>query len=317
MPFGIDALLSLPEFHFVKTITKAHLAVLGTNFFFAVNFTLIKIISPLLMGPDAVNIFRVGISIFLFWLLWLFSKKNVAIQRKHWGRILLCAVTGIGLNQTFFIKGLTMTSAIHASLLALATPILVSFFALWALNEKFTLTKGLGLLLGICGSVFLVLQKENSLQASDYFFGDMLILVNAIFYSVYFISVKPLMETYSALHVIRWVFTIGFVLLLPIGWKEMQQIQWTQFNWKYIAIIMAVAVGGTFLAYLFNAYALQHLSASTAGTYIYTQPVFAVLIAVLFLNESFSWQKAVSALLIFCGVYLVSFRKKVSVNSAA
>jgi len=35
-----------------------------------------------------------------------------------------------------------------------------------------------------------------------------------------------------------------------------------------------------------------------------------VLIAVLFLDESFTWQKALAAMLIFSGVYLVSFRKQ-------
>jgi drug/metabolite transporter (DMT)-like permease len=31
---------------------------------------------------------------------------------------------------------------------------------------------------------------------------------------------------------------------------------------------------------------------------------------VMFLDESFTWQKALAALLIFSGVYLVSFRKQ-------
>ena len=79
---------------------------------------------------------------------------------------------------------------------------------------------------------------------------------------------------------------------------------------------MAIAITGTFLAYYFNAFGLQHLGASVTGTYIYTQPFFAVLIAVLFLDESFTWQKGLSAVLIFTGVYLVGFRKKITVRSA-
>jgi drug/metabolite transporter (DMT)-like permease len=300
----------------VSTTVKAHLAVLGTNLFFAVNFNLVKLISPSLMGPYAVNVFRLGISILLFWLFWLFGKTTAGIQRRDWGRFLLCALSGIVINQTLFIKGLTMTSAIHASLLILATPLLVNFFALWVLKERFTWLKAFGLLLGIGGSVFLVMQKENSHRATNYLAGDILILVNAIFYSVYFISVKPLMQRYSPLHVIRWIFTLGFILILPIGWNEMSRIHWLDFNAGYLVVLFAVAFTGTFLAYYFNAFGLQHLSASITGAYIYTQPVFAVLIAVLFFNESFTWQKALSALLIFSGVYLVSFRKKISGKTA-
>lgn len=267
-------------------------------------------ISPSLMGPYAVNVFRVGISVVLFWLFWLFGKTKAGIQKKDWGRFIFCAVAGIVINQSLFIKGLTMTSAIHASLLILITPLLVSFFALWVLKEKFTTAKALGLLLGISGAVFLVLQKENSRHATNYLFGDLLIFLNATFYAVYFIAVKPLMERYSPLHVIRWVFTIAFILVLPIGWREMTTIYWAGFDLNYFIVLMAIAITGTFLAYYFTAYGLQHLGASIAGTYIYTQPVFAVLIAILFLNESFTWQKGLSAVLIFAGVYLVSFHKK-------
>jgi drug/metabolite transporter (DMT)-like permease len=46
------------------------------------------------------------------------------------------------------------------------------------------------------------------------------------------------------------------------------------------------------------------LSASTAGTYIYSQPVFAVIIAVIFLKESFSIFQLIAGILIFAGVYL-------------
>lgn len=294
----------------MKSTTKAHIAVLLTNFFFAVNYSLVKVISPSLVGAYAINIFRVGISIFLFWTIWLFGKRSVSIQRKHWGRFLFCAVAGIALNLSFFIKGLTLTSAIHASLLTLVTPILVSFFAMWILKEKFSYLKVCGLALGISGAFFLVMQKENRGAGSNYFLGDLLIFFNAIFYAAYFIAVKPLMRVYDPLFVMRWIFTIGFLMLVPIGWKDLTAIQWTSFGFTDTVILVTVAVMGTFFAYYFNVYGLQHLGAGVAGAYIYTQPVFAVLIASIFLHEALSWQKAVSAILIFSGVYLVSFHRQ-------
>jgi drug/metabolite transporter (DMT)-like permease len=78
----------------------------------------------------------------------------------------------------------------------------------------------------------------------------------------------------------------------------------------HFAALAGIVVTGTFLAYYFNGNALRYLGAGITGTYIYTQPVFAVLIAILLLGESFTWQKLVAALLIFSGVYFVSFRKK-------
>jgi hypothetical protein len=51
----------------VKKTTKAHLAVLGTNLFFAANYSLVKIISPAVVKPFALNVLRVGFSLVLFW----------------------------------------------------------------------------------------------------------------------------------------------------------------------------------------------------------------------------------------------------------
>jgi drug/metabolite transporter (DMT)-like permease len=178
------------------------------------------------------------------------------------------------------------------------------------LKERFTFFKALGLALGIGGSVLIIMQKEAGQQGSDYLMGDMLIVLNAIAYAIYFILVKPLMETYSPLHVIRWIFTIGFVMMLPFGWNQVAEINWQVMHWQHYLAILVIAIPGTFFAYYFNAYGIQHIGAGITGTYIYTQPVFTVLIAVLFLDESFTWQKALAAMLIFSGVYLVSFRKQ-------
>jgi drug/metabolite transporter (DMT)-like permease len=293
----------------VRTTTKAHLAVLGTNFFFAANYTLIKYISPALIKPYALNIARVGGSLILFWVLWLMGKSSARIQKKHIGRFLLCGFTGVAINQTLFIKGLTLTSTIHASLLVLATPLMITIIAFWALKERLNLAKGIGLLLGISGSVLLVTTKESSQHATNYLLGDVLILVNSISYALYFILVKPLMKVYSPLHVIRWVFVFGFLMVLPFGWQEANMIAWNQFNAWHFVSLFAIVFTGTFLAYYFTAYGLQHLGAGITGSYIYTQPLFAVLISMIVLSEVLTGPKLLAAALIFSGVYLVNRNK--------
>ncbi len=290
----------------MKAATRAHIAVLCTNIFFAINFSLVKMVSPSIIKPFGLNLLRVGISLLLFWLVWLFGKTAASIERKDWGRFILCALTGVAINQMLFIKGLTMTTTIHASLLMLVTPLLVTVFAFWVLKEKFTLAKAWGLALGIGGASFLITQKESADNAADYLTGDLLIIINAISYSIYFILVKPIMLKYGPLHVIRWIFTLGFFMILPFAWQETSAIQWQSLQWKHIAALAGIIFTGTFLAYYFNAYGIQHIGAGATGTYIYTQPVFAVAIAIIFVGESFTWQKGLAAAFIFCGVWLVS-----------
>jgi drug/metabolite transporter (DMT)-like permease len=293
----------------LKPETKAHIAVLSTNLFFAVNFSLVKYISPALIKPYAINIFRVGISLVLFWLLWTMSDVKPYIKKKHWGRFFVCGLTGIAINQMFFIKGLTYTSAIHASLLILLTPILISVFAFTVLKEKVTIIKTMGLTLGVGGAVLLILSKEQSSTATNYLFGDLLIIINAISYTVYFIIVKPLMVEYQPLHVVRWVFTFGFLMILPFGWNEFISIPWEKLELSHYLSILFIVVPGTFLAYFFNIYGIQHLGAGTTGSYIYTQPVFAALIAVIFFHEHLTTSKLLAGIMIFLGVFLISLKR--------
>lgn len=291
----------------LNTSLKAHIAVLFTNIFFAANFSLVKFISPALVGPYGLNIIRVGVSLCLFWLVWSFGKTGASIQKKHIPRFIICGLTGVAINQMLFIKGLTMTSTIHASMLMLCTPLLITLFAFWILKESVTIIKVAGLLLGIGGATLLIMNKESTGTAS--LNGDLLIVMNAISYAFYFIQVKPLMEVYHPLHIIRWVFTIGFIMILPFGWSQFDAVKWSVFNWQDVAALLMIVFCGTFLAYSFNIYGIRHLGAGTTGSYIYTQPVFAALVAVFFLGEKMTLEKGLAGLLIFLGVFLVSRKK--------
>ncbi len=293
-----------------KHIT-AHIALLLTNLFFAINLSAAKHLTSLqLAKPFGINVVRVGVSVILFWVLFLLKPVNVKIQKTDRLRLFWCALTGIAINQLLFLKGLSLTYPIHASLLQLTTPILIVFIAAWILKEQIGLLKITGLLLGIGGAAILVLAKHNSAPGDNIIAGDIMILLNAISYTIYFILVKPLMFKYNALAVIRWIFTIGLILVLPFGWTEFIAIRWTDFNSIDMLCMILVAVTGTFLAYRFNIYGIKTLGPSAAGAYIYTQPFFATAIAMLFLNESLPLYKITAAVLIFAGVYLANKKNK-------
>jgi len=58
----------------LSTTVKAHLALLGTNLFFAANYTAVKYFtSNEYAGPFGLNIIRIGVSVILFWSLFVFK----------------------------------------------------------------------------------------------------------------------------------------------------------------------------------------------------------------------------------------------------
>ncbi|MEJ7610669.1 MAG: DMT family transporter [Ferruginibacter sp.] len=287
------------------------MALLATNVFFAINYTAVKyLINGSFVKPFGLNLVRVGVSALMFWVLFFFRPRKVTVAKKDYVRFFCCALAGIAINQLLFVKGLSLTYPIHASLLLLITPILITVFAARILKERLNNFKIFGLLLGIAGALVLVLAKENSGDASDVLLGDLLILINAISYTIYFILVKPLMKSYDPIMVLRIVFTIGFFLILPFCFREFTEIPWQNYDGKEFTVLALIVIGGTFLAYLFNIYGIKILGASVAGAYIYSQPLFAAATAVFFLGEELNAYKIFAGLLIFAGVYLAN--KKVN-----
>ena len=183
---------------------------------------------------------------------------------------------------------------------------MITFIAAWILKERLSKNKIIGLLLGISGAILLISSGENSGSGQEFLKGDLLVILSTISYTFYFILVKPLMNTYRPVDVMRWMFTLGFMIILPFGWEEFTKITWPVFGTFDYVLLFLIVVPGTFLAYLFNVYGIKILGASVAGAYIYSQPVFAVIIAVLFLHEKLILSKIIAGLLIFAGVYLVN-----------
>jgi drug/metabolite transporter (DMT)-like permease len=287
--------------------TKAHTALLITNIFFALNFTAVKfLINNGFIKSFGLNLIRVGVTSILLWILFLFKPQKNSFQKKDYGRLFLCAITGIAINQLLFIKGLSLTYSIHASLLLLTTPILITFIAAWLLKERINNVKLLGLALGVAGAMLLILSKDKAASASDVLLGDIFIILNAISYTFYFVLVKPLMKEYNPIAILRMIFTIGFFMILPFCFNEFVAINWQMYSAKEFFVLALIVFGGTFIAYLFNIYGIKVLGASTAGSYIYSQPILAAIIAIIFLGEELAMYKILAGALIFAGVYLAN-----------
>ena len=289
---------------------KAHLALLGANLFYGAGFTVAKIVMPSLIQPKGFILIRVAVVTILFWLSY-FGGKNfrTKIDRKDWRTLILCAIFGVATNQLLFFQGLNLTSPIHASLMMLSTPILVSLFAVYALHEKLSVNKIIGLILGVSGAVILVLLGGKDKVATNALLGDVFVLMNATSYAIYLVIAKPLMTKYRPIIVIRWIFLLGLLVVFPFGIREFTDINWHMFSFKEYAAVAFIVICCTFFTYLWNIYALRILSPATAGAYIYLQPVFAALIAVFFYFEHLSWTKVIASIFIFAGVYFVSKRK--------
>ena len=289
---------------------KARAAVLLGNFFFGTSVIAVKHISPLLMPPVALAAVRISVTTVLFWLLYGFKPVKMGIARKDFRVLFFCAMAGIAINQTFSMRGMSLTSPIHASLLVLTTPIAITFLAAWFLKERLTLLKLAGLAAGISGRALLVFSRDLSPQAgTQQSMGDVFIIMGALGYSAYVISIRPLMARYKATHILQWVFLFGALVIIPLGYSDLSAVQWRLFDGSSWFALGYIVLGSTFFAYQLKNYGISKLGAAVNGSYIYTQPFFTTAASMLILHEVLSTPKIIAAGLIMGGVFLTNYKK--------
>jgi len=287
---------------------KAHAALSAVALIYGANYTVAKVIlNGEFIQPFALTLLRVTSGLFLFWLFHgAFVKEK--IDRQDIPRFILCGLTGVAINQMLFVAGLKQTTHINAALIMTTTPILVLGASWFLLNEKITGKKLLGIALGIAGAAILIIYGKKFVFKKDGLTGDILIFLNATSYGIFLVIVKTLMRKYNPLTVIKWVFTFGFCFVLPFGAYELVNTPMITFTPRIWMAVAYVLICTTFLAYLFNAYALKLVSPSTVSIYIYLQPLIATAIALLFGKDDLTAVKVAAGALIFSGVFLVSKR---------
>lgn len=289
---------------------KANLSIIGANILFGINYSIAKGVMPDHLKPGGFTLLRIITASTLFYLISQFAPRFEKIERKDYFRFLLAGLTGVSLNQLLFLHGLNLSSPIDSSIISTLNPAMVMLIAFMAIGEKINFTKILGLIVGASGALMLIFGRGNADFGSEHFFGNILLFFNTLFYASYLVIVKPLMSKYSPVTVMRGVFTVGFFAILPFGFTDLTQTDWSKIPLSIYGAIIFVLLGPTFLAYLLNSWGLRHVQTSTVSIYIYSQPVIATVVSAILGQDTLDAQKIIAALLVFAGVYLVSLKAK-------
>ncbi|AIM59936.1 multidrug transporter [Cellulophaga lytica] len=286
--------------------TLAILACLGATTIYGLNHTIAKGVMPTYIKPFGFIMVRLLGASFLFWMCSFFIPKQ-KIERKDWGRLFVCALTGMGINMLTFFKGLELSTPINSAVLITIVPILVVVMSAIFIKENVTMQKGLGIVLGLVGALFLILYGAELRQdAPNIPLGNILFVVNAVSFGTYLILIKKLLEKYHMFTLLKWLFTIGLVLCFPVTIAEFNQIQWGTIPASGIGSIVFVIIGTTFLTYLFNVFGLSQLKASTVSAFSYAQPLIGILFAVATGKDSLTLVKVVGTLMVIVGLYLAT-----------
>lgn len=286
----------------------AHVALIISGLLFGANYWIAKSLMPDFMTPVQIIFCRTVGATILFALLLPFTKK-CRFLLKEWVLIFLCGILGVTINQFMFFTGLNLTTPVEASLLHTISPVIVLLLAFFIIRERSTTIQVIGIIVGLGGAVWLTLHGKALAWSSDHLRGDIIIIVNITAYSAYLVLAKPLMKHHDPLRVVFWIFFAGMLAFIPFSFRAASELTQLQMPSEMWMALVYVVVGTTFLTYLLTVFGIKYLSSSTVGAYIYMQPVISGAIGIYTGLEVLDWPKVVAAMLIFTGVFLVSFRK--------
>lgn len=217
------------------------------------------------------------------------------------GFIVLCALLGNVLNQELFIHGLARSTATNAVVIGSTIPVFTLLTALVLGRERVRLHRVLGMAVAFAGVAVLVGADELSTD-SEHFVGSVMVLANALAYGSYLVIGKPLAEKYDPVAVLAYMFIAGTPMVAPIGIAALP----SSIDGGDVAFLAFLVAVPTVAAYGLVQTGLKRAESSLVAAYIYLQPVFAAIGAVIVLDEHVGPRTIGCGVVVLFGVWLAA-----------
>lgn len=294
-----------------------NLACAGAYVIFGLNLVACKNIANCgMVSPMALFCMRAIGALVLFWAASAFSPKREKVERGDLWKIAVASFLGLFLTQISFLKAITMTTPVDASLISLLSPIMAMIVAAIVLKDRITKHGVIGLAISFTGVLFIVLNSVSIRAGASEtsVMGLLLLIVNIASFATYVGVFKPLIQKYSVVTFMKWMFVFATLFSLPFGIKDLLSVPFAQIPTNVIPQILFVVVFATFIAYFLIPVGQKRIKPMIVCMYAYLQPVIAMAISFSIGLDVMTWPKAIATLFVFIGVSICNFSPKKTVS---
>jgi drug/metabolite transporter (DMT)-like permease len=291
-----------------RATVAPHLALVAVQILFG-TWPIVGKIALRALPSTALVAFRVCGATIAFLILQHTTARAQKIHKEDYARLALYSLLGVVLNQLLFVKGLSLTTVVSATLLGTTIPVFTLLVSIALGYDRVSWRKACGILLAAAGVVYLI-DPMHADYAHSTTVGNLLLVANSISYGAYIAISKDLLKRYGALTVITWIFIFGSVATIPFGAFTLAAEPAAHIGLGVWLAVIYIILFPTVGAYYLNAWALQRVAPSTVATYIYLQPLIAFAFAPLILGEQWNSRTWVACALIFTGVAVVTWRER-------
>jgi drug/metabolite transporter (DMT)-like permease len=203
--------------------------------------------------------------------------------------------------------GLQFITSGLAALIAALYPLSVVLIERYYFKAiKITPQTLLGLFLGLLGILFIFYKDSLQMHGTHYLLGVCLSLFAMITWSVGSIIISRNKISMNAYYSIGWqmlisAFTMGMITLFSGKYIPINEIPA-----KTWGILAYMVLGGSVLAFVSFIYSMKNLKPAIASLYAYINPIVAIWVGSLLLNEKMSLNSIIGTISTLIGVYLVN-----------
>lgn len=300
-----------------KELVKGNVEMTIAKIFSGLNQNALRYLLPRWMGAMSGVVLRLGAGALLFWLYgWFNPKQRDDSSLKDRLQLLVIGMIFVFGYMWCLLKGLSYTTPIDSSIFISLQPIWVFIIALCLKTDKFTMSKAVGMALGVGGALVIVFTSKSSAVASNPLLGDALCLGGSILYAVYLVLSKRYLKRLSDATVSKWTFLGGALPAIAMvaftGW-DAEVLHTGIFSLPFL-VLLFVLIFPSFVSYLLQDMALKNISATSVAMYGDLILVISAIASYMFHQDIFSWWQILSIVMVLVSVYMVE-RSEIKTNS--
>lgn len=232
----------------------------------------------------------------------------VKVNSRQFFQILLLGCSGVFIYQVFFFYGLQLIPASRAALLVAINPAMIALISYLLWREKITKIKGVGIGCCVLGATILLSAKTSDVSGFLTNQGDLAILGCVVSWGIYTVAGKNVIREIGAIHTVAYAVLLGTALLV-IASSIMGQLTLSaiiHLTNTDVMSLLYLGILGSALAYIWYYQGVDQLGAAGAGSFIALNPLTAVIIGTLFLNEEITFSALLGGMVIIFGLWVTN-----------
>jgi drug/metabolite transporter (DMT)-like permease len=260
------------------------------------------------VSPVTVVWLRFAMGVAILGLAVALRRQFALPRREDLAYFALLGFIGITFHQWLQSTGLLTAQASTTAWIVATTPVFMALLGWLLLKERLGWVKAGGIALAALGVLLVVSKGDWSAMSSGQFgtAGDFLILISAPNWAVFSVISRRGLQSHPAARMMFYVMGFGWLftsvlLFTGPGLSEIGQLQIG--SWLGLGFLGIFCSG---LAYIFWYDGLQAVPAAQMGAFLYLEPLVAVVVAAIVLNEPLLLASVIGGMIILAGVWIVN-----------